>query len=62
MDPYIWLWLWTIIILFCVHLEFQPKMKYGISMSQMTTDMFCWSFSQSSPFLIHDLLLSLQQE
>jgi hypothetical protein len=29
--------------------------NYGISVSQMTTDMFHLSESLSSPFLIHDL-------
>jgi hypothetical protein len=29
---------------------------YGISVSQMTTDMFHWSKTLPGPFLIHDLL------
>jgi hypothetical protein len=28
---------------------------YGVSVSQMTTEMFRLSLSQSGPFLIHDL-------
>ena len=29
--------------------------QYGVSVSLMTTDMFCLSLSQYGPFLIHDL-------
>ena len=29
--------------------------RYGIPVSEMTTDMFRLSYSQSDPFLIHDL-------
>ena len=33
--------------------------RYGISVSQMTTDMFHLSLTLPGPFLIHDLSLSL---
>jgi hypothetical protein len=36
--------------------------RYGVSVSQMTTDMFRLSSSQSGPFPIHDLSPGLYQE
>jgi len=36
--------------------------RYGVSVSQMTTDIFRLSYSQSGPFLIHDLSPGLLQE
>ena len=36
--------------------------RYGISVSQMTTNIFRLSYSQSSPFLIHDLSMGFQPE
>ena len=36
--------------------------RYWVSVSQMTTDMFRLSLSQSHPYFIRDLLPGLEQE